>query len=152
LGFELVKPTEGFLHPGTFLKKFGYTDDNERQYVRQIAKLAKNHQTRIRLLADTDNTPHGFVALSLSHLLDSPCIVIDYLFTSKQYRGITFQELGMKISERLVDFAISTATEINDKVPIRYIALMTGHDNLVSFYGKWGFRNLDKTGWMYLRI
>ena len=58
----------------------------------------------------------------------------------------------MKGSEYLVDFAIMTATEINDKVPIRYVALLPGHERLVCFYGIWGFRGLDKTGWMFLRI
>lgn len=152
LGFKLVKPTEGFLLPGTFLKKFEYTDDNERQYVCQIAKLAKSRQTRIHLLASDDNTPHGFVALSASLLMDQPCVVIDYLFTSKQHRGVVFQELGMKISEHLLAFAIRTATEINDTITIRYVALIPGHERLAAFYGPWGFRRLDKTDWMFLRI
>lgn len=57
--------------------------------------------------------------------------MIDYLFTSKPYRGLRFQELGdTKISEYLVDFAIKTATEIDGKVPIRYVALAPAHDNL----------------------
>lgn len=153
LDFKLVNPSKGFLHPGTFLKKFDYTDDNERQYVRQVAKLAQTHQARIHLLAGAANVPHGFLALSVSRLQDQPCIVIDYLFTSKPYRGLKFQELGdTKISEYLVDFAIKTATEIDGKVPIRYVALAPAHDNLIPFYEKWGFKSLDKTEWMYLRI
>ena len=152
LAFKLVKPTTSFLLPGTFLKKFDYTDDSESQYVRQIAKLAKSNQTRIHLLVDDDNTPHGVIALSASQLLDQPCIVVNYLFTSKQYRGLAYQELDKKISEHLVDFAIMTATEINDKVPIRYVALLPGHEKLISFYEIWGFKSLDKTGWLFLRI
>lgn len=152
MGFKLVRPAESFLHPGTFLKKFTYSDDNERQYVRQVAKLAFNRKTRIHLLANEANIPCGFTALSISHLLDQSCLVVDYLFTSKEHRGISFDDLGMKISEYLVDFAINTAREINDRAPIRYIALMPGHDKLISFYGSWGFKNLDKTGWMFLRI
>ena len=152
LGFKLVKPTASYLMPGTFLKKFHYTDDNERQYVRQIARLAKNKQTQVHLLVGDDNTPHGFISLSVSQLQDLPCIIIDYLFVSKQHRGRVFQELSMKISEYLVDFAVLTATEINDKVPIRYVALLPSHDRLASFYGIWGFKGLDKTGWMFLRI
>jgi len=58
----------------------------------------------------------------------------------------------MKISERLIDFAIMTAAEINDRVPIRYIALLPGHERLISFYGMWGFMNLNKTDWMFLRL
>jgi len=152
LGFKLVRPSRGFLHPGTFLKKFNYTDDNERQYVTQIAKLAGNGNTRIHLLADNDNIPYGFIALSLSHLLDQPCLKIDYLFTSKEHRGISFEELGMKVSEHLMDFAINTANEIDSRAPVRFISLLPCHDKLVSYYGEWGFRKLDKTGWMFLKI
>jgi hypothetical protein len=152
LGFKLLKPTAHFLRPGTFLKKFTYTDDYERQHVRQTANLARRNQTRIHLLVDADHTPHGFIALSVSHLLDQPCVVVDYLFVSKQHRGVAYLGLGGKISEHLIDFAIMTASEINDKVPIRYIALLPGHVGLVSFYGIWGFTSLDKTGWMFLKI
>jgi hypothetical protein len=56
----------------------------------------------------------------------------------------------MKVSAYLIDFAINTAREINDRAPICYIALMHGHDKLISFYGSWGFNNLDKTGWMFI--
>ena len=59
----------------------------------------------------------------------------------------------MKISEYLISFAIMMATEIDAKVPIRYVASFPGHDRLISFYEvSWGFKVLDKTGWMFLRI
>jgi hypothetical protein len=68
-----------------------------RQYVRQVAKLALSRKTRIHLLANDANIPHGFTALSLSHLLEQSFLVVDYLFTSREYRGISFDDLGMKI-------------------------------------------------------
>lgn len=153
LDFDLVKPSQALLHPGTFLKKFDYADDHERQYVRQIADQAKRRQKQIYLLSRSEKGPHGFVAISISVLQNQPCLVIDYLFTSKPYRSEKYEELGdKKISEYLVDHSVNVALEIDDKVPIRFVALTPIHDHLMSFYEKWGFKRLDKTDWLFLRI
>jgi hypothetical protein len=153
LDFELVKPSEAFLHPGSFLKKFDYADDHERQYVKQIADQAKRRQKQIYLLSSSDQVPHGFVAISISVLQNQPCLVIDYLFTSKAYRGEKYEKLGDKrISEYLVDFSVQVALEIDSKAPIRFVALTPIHDNLRKFYEKWGFKSLDKTDWLFLKI
>lgn len=153
LDFKLVKPSEALLLPGAFLKKFDYADDHERQYVKQIADQARRRQKQIYLLSNSDQVPYGFVAVSISVLQNQPCLVIDYLFTSKPYRGEKHQELGdKKISEYLVDFSLQTALEIDGKVPIRFVALTQIYDILRPFYEKWGFKRLDKTDWLFLKI
>lgn len=153
LDFELVKPSDAFLQPGTFLKKFDYADDNERQYVKQIVDQAKRRQKQIYLLSSSEKVPHGFVAISISVLQNQPCLVVDYLFTSKPYRGGIYEELGnKKVSEYLVDHSVNIALEIDGKAPIRFVALDPIHDHLMSFYKKWGFRRLDKTDWLFLKI
>ncbi len=93
--FSLTTPTESLLYPQVFLKLFEFTDDLERQYVRQLTKQATTDKIRIYLLTDEARTTFGFIALSIGSISGiPPCIIIDYLFTSKPYRKHTFTELN----------------------------------------------------------
>lgn len=153
LPFELVKPTQGALLPAAFLRGLEFDNDDERQYVTQVAKQASSRKTQIYQLCDHDSIRYGFVALSIATLNKQPCMVIDYLFTSKPYRKQIFSDLGnVKVSEFLVDFAVKVAQEIDERVPIHYISLMPAHDRLIKFYAQWDFKSLDKTGWFFVRI
>lgn len=152
MSFKLVRADDRFLLPGTFLKKFEYSNDSERQYVRHMVKYARNNHSRIHLFLGKDNSPHGFIALSVTFLLKQPCVKIDYLFTSLSHRGRIFADTRGKISQHLLNFAIATATDIDQKVPITYVALLPVHDRLIPFYQAWGFDSLDKSDWLYLRI
>jgi hypothetical protein len=99
---------------------FTYSNDNERQYVRQIAKQALSKKVRIYILTDETRAPFGFIALSVGSIHGiPPCIIIDYLFTSQPFRSITFTDLKeCKISHYLIGSALQIAQQVNNHVPI----------------------------------
>jgi hypothetical protein len=77
--FSLTTPTESLLHPQAFLKLFEFTDDHERQYVRQLSKRAITDKIRIYLLANEARTTFGFIALSVGSISGiPPCIIIGF--------------------------------------------------------------------------
>ena len=150
--FEIVSPSKSFLTPQSFLKRCEFADDIERQYVRQLATQAVKEKTRFYLLV-VDSKVAGFISLSVATLSDLPCVVIDYLFTSKTYRGILFADLGnRKISDYLVDHAILTEISVNSYVPIRFVALLPVHNKLETYYKNLGFHSLDKSAWMFQKL
>ncbi len=140
------------LLPAPFSARFKYTDADERNYVVQTVKLAAKDRTRIHLLADDAVNSYGFVALTLAVSDNKPSLVIDYLFTSQQYRGVSFPELGGKISDYLIGFTIQVASMLRQPVPLRFIALQAATQELESFYHKRAFMKLDATHWMFLRF
>lgn len=152
--FEIIKPHPSFLHPQVFLKKIACADHHEKNYCSQLIKRAARHQTRIHILANpADHTIIGFIAISASELKNSPCITIDYLFTTTQFRGVVFKKMGsMKASEYLINYAIHLVTQVNFDIPFRYIALQPAHDKLLTLYHTLGFVPLDTTGWLFLKI
>lgn len=154
MDFEIVKPARAFLHPQVFLKKVACANHHEQNYCSKLIKRAANHQVRLHILANSTNLEIiGFVAISASELINSPCVTIDYLLTTPLYRGSMFKELGgMKASEYLVDYVINLATQVNADIPFRYIALQPAHEKLLPLYRSIGFTPLDKTGWLFFKI
>lgn len=155
--FEIAKPSRSFLHPQAFFKKITCIDSDEKNYSAQLLKRAVRNQTRFHLcISASDNKVHGFVAISAAThkaVVDTCCIVIEYLFTSPEHRGRIFEELGQKrISEYLIDYSIEIAKEINSNVPFRYIALHPVHDKLLPLYVSLGFKPLDNSGWLFFKI
>ncbi len=140
------------LLPGSFTRRFTYADGDERDFVAQVATLAKRDRHRIHLLADDSGKDYGFVALSVSETDNKPSLVIDFLFTSLPYRGTILPELNMKISDYLIGYSIQVATRLSETVPIRYIALQPATVELLAFYNRRGFKKLDSTDWMFLRF
>jgi len=144
------------LSPGSFLKRFQYADDSERQYVVKMAKLARKERTRIHLLSDTSGNDYGFVALSFSSFdrsFNRSSLVIDYIFTSKQFRGQTFPELdNAKVFENLLGFTFQSALSIQKIIPLRFIALQPAHDRLAAYYQKLDFKPVENSDWMFLSI
>jgi len=153
--FNLTIAPKNSLRPsGSLFKNFSYADEHERGIVRQIFALASNKQSRIHVLSN--GTTHiGFVALSVKNYNSVPSVCVDFIFTSSQYRGIKYPELGdtpFKISEYLLGHAILTALDIGKKVDIRYVCLQLGSDHLEKFYSRHGFSEVDNKGWMSLDI
>lgn len=140
------------LFSASFSARFEYSDADERNYVVQTAKLATKDRTRIHLLADGAGNSYGFVALSLAVSENKPSLVIDYLFTSHQYRGVSYADLGGKISDYLLGFTIQIASMLRQPVPLRFIALQPATPELEQFYHKRSFLKLDATHWMFLRF
>ena len=84
------------MHPQVFLKKVECANHHEQKYCSQLIKRAANHQVRLHILANsTELKIVGFVAISASELINSPCVTIDYLLTTPLYRGIMFKELPL---------------------------------------------------------
>jgi len=140
------------LSPAPFSARFSYSDADERNYVVQMVKLAAKDRTRIHLLTDDTGKSCGFVALSLTISENKPSLTIDYLFTSLQYRGLCFPEIGGKISDFFICYAIQIASMLRQQVPLRFIALQAATPKLESFYSKRAFIKLDSTHWMFLRF
>ena len=154
MDFEIIKPPQTFLHPQVFLKKIACANHHEQNYCSQLIKRAAKHQVRLHILANsTDLEIIGFVAISASELINSPCVTIDYLLTTSPYRGVIFKALGdMRASEYLVDYVINLANRVNADIPFRYIALQPAHEKLLPLYRSIGFVPLDKTGWLFFKI
>jgi hypothetical protein len=152
--FSLTTPTDSLLHPQSFLKKFDFTDDHERQYVRQLSKQAAADRIRIYMLTDEVRTAFGFIALSTGSIPGiPPCIIIDYLFTSLPYRKLAYPELNdCKISHFLIGSALQIAQQVNAHIPIHYLALQPAHEKLERFYADLGFTRLHRKEWMFLKI
>lgn len=153
LEFEIIQLPKAQLHLQAFLRHFQYSDDLDRQYVAQIVKQARNNRARLHVFADTTGKRYGFVALKIDSFGDKPSIVISYIFSSLQYRGITFPELeNGSICKALIGWTVKTAQEVKAIFPLRFIALEPANDGLASFYRRLGFRQLDSTEWMFLAI
>jgi hypothetical protein len=153
---DLVTLSGTALSPGSLSKRFQYADDSERQYVVKMAKLASKERTRIHLLSDTLGNDYGFVALSFSSFdrsFNRSSIVIDYIFTSNQFRGQKFPAMGnVKVFENLLDFTFQSALSIQKIIPLRFIALQPAHDRLAAYYQKMDFKPVENSEWMFLSI
>lgn len=155
--FEIIKPIKRFLHPQTFLKRLEQVNSVEYTYCSQLIRQAAKNQTRLHLLVTTETLKIvGLIALSTANILkggDAPCIVIDYLLTAQPYRGQFYNQLdNRKISEYLVDYALKTAAQINNDVPVRYVTLLPAHEKLIPLYNSLKFIPLDKSGWLFFKV
>lgn len=153
---KLATLSKASVFPGSLSKRFQYANDDERQYVVKTAKLSARKKTLIHLLSDTSGNNYGFLALSISSFdrsYNRPSIVIDYIFTSKQYRSRKFPELdNTTVFEYLLEFALRSAASLQEIVPLRFIALQPAHDRLATYYQKIGFSFIDTSGWMFLKL
>ena len=139
--------------PGAFLRHFQYSDDLDRQYVQQIVKQARNDRARIHIFADSTGQRYGFVALRVDAFGDKPSVVISYIFSSLQYRGVKFLDLeNVTICGALIGWTVKTAIEIRSIFPVRFIALEPANDGLAAYYQRLGFRKIDSTDWMFSPI
>jgi len=153
VAYNLVTPSRSLLLPQTFLKQFEFGNDHERQYVRSVTKLALNDKVRIHLLTDNANNPIAFIALSFEKIISNSCLVINYLFCSRQYRKLHIKELqDRKISLHLIARAIQLVQEISPHVPLHYLALQPSDEKLERFYSELGFTRLHHKEWMFLKV
>jgi hypothetical protein len=151
--FELA-PTSGssLFQSSPIFRNFQFTSADEQNFVRQMFQLAHKKSVRVHVLK-IDGRPCGFIALSVKDFSDVPSFIIEYLFTSAQYRGVSYPELGdvpLRISEYLLGQAILMATDIHSKIPLRNIALQLGYDYLEPFYTRHGFSRAPAPNWMYM--
>ena len=134
-------------------RKLQFEPGPTEEYCSQIFQQARNRKSIIHVLQNVEEEWHGFVALRFDVLAKRPSLVIDYLITSLQYRGMRYNDLGgLKISEYLIAYALSKAADVNLTVPVRYLALEPASDELAGFYGRNGFSRLDATDWMFMKV
>lgn len=148
-------PFKKALSPGKFARIYLYDPSFDSDYDRvvQLAKRAEKDQTRIHRLTDDEGRHYGFIALSITVSLNKPCLVIDYIFVSHQYRGAAYAELdGRNIAGFLLGYAYDVAKEANQNYPIRYLALIPANEKLQAYYAALKFCKLDSTDFMYLKL
>jgi hypothetical protein len=153
LSFEI--PSWSALTPNAFAGKYLYDSSFDSDYDRVVAfvKNARNDQTRIHRLIDGQGNHYGFIALSIAVSENKPCVVINYLFVSRQYRGIRYPELeGQRVAEIMIGYASKIATDANIHFPIRYLALVPANLKLKTYYSALEFFKLDSTNFMCLRL
>lgn len=137
---------------GPLLRGFNYANQDEENLVRQVFATARSKNTRIHLLKK-DDTPLGFVALSVRNFNNVPSVILEYLFVSVPYRGQQYPNLSappLRISEYLLGQAILMATNAWAIVPLRYLALNLADDYLEQFYSRHGFERTEGTTWMFI--
>lgn len=148
-------PSKASLTTGGFAAHYLYNPSFDYDYDRVVlvAKRAGKNKTRIHRLTDDQGVQYGFIALSVAVSNDKPCLVIDYLFVSQPYRGINYPVLENKtIAGILIGFADQVATEADQNFPLRYISLVPANEKLEAYYANLGFRKLDSTNFMYLKL
>lgn len=117
-----------------------------------MAKRAGNNQCRIYVLTNNGEY-YGFVALSLAVFAQVPSVVVDYLFTSLQFRGVEFEDLESgKVADYLLAFALKSAVTVSEIVPVRFLALIPADETLDAFYRRRGFSKLDSTNWVFTKV
>lgn len=153
MAFELVRPSIDFIHSNEFWTKLKVGRKEEGSYLKKLFSIYSKKKTNITLLVN-DNYIFGLIALFASRIEDLPSVQVDYLFVSKQYRKLKFEELdNMKISEFLINYAISTSVHASSSIGIKYVLLLPAHDSLISIYANMDFKRLhSKTNWMIYKI
>jgi len=152
VAIELVGLDHQSVRPTSFIRWLTFSNNDERNYVAQMAKMANNEQVKIFLLQD-GAIKYGFVALSINILGGKPCIVIKYIFASLPYRGKALADLGgLKLGDYFLGYVVNIAEMFSSYVSLRYIALQPASDALAAYYKRKSFVSLDPPDWMFLRI
>jgi hypothetical protein len=155
LVLSLEQPGWSELSPGIFSGKYFYDSSFDSDYDRVVAcaKSARKDQIRIHCLMDDQGNQYGFIAISIAISENKPCLVINYLFVSQQYRSICYPELkNKKIADILIGYAYQIATEARINFPVRYLALVAANEKLETYYSALEFCKLDATNFMYLKL
>ena len=59
---------------------------------------------------------------------------------------------NVKVSEYLIELAISIAKDIQSTVGLKYIVLLPDNEDLERTYKNLNFNKLNKDGWMFISI
>ena len=129
--FELNK-----FHSSNPLQKLIHltNEDRQRQFIKALCKGCQKGETVIYYL-NIDNNICGIIGLSASRVDNIPCLHVDYIFVKEDYRKNIYEELNnKKISEYLISVSISLATEIKEKIGLRWLVLNPDNSELEKFY------------------
>jgi hypothetical protein len=127
--------------------------ERERLFIEDICKRVQKSDTVLYVLREEERTL-GFIALSVSSIDNFPSLQVDYLFVSRNFRGMRLKYLdNLKISNYLIEFAIDLAQDIQERVGLRYLVLLPDNNKLHDIYQNMGFETLsNQRGWMYIKL
>ncbi len=109
-------------------------DDRQKQFIKALCKGCQKNDTVIYYLS-IDNDICGMIGLSASRVDNIPCLHIDYIFVKEDYRKNIYEHLNnKKISEYLISVSMSLATEIKEKLGLRWLVLNPDNSELEKFY------------------
>ena len=132
------------------------TSENiEQGLLDSISQRAINKKSKLHILYDerdlTNIIPCGLIALNFETIGDFFSLSVDYLFISKQYRGIYFKEIDSKISFYLLNFAVQEALDMNDTSKLDAIILTPVNECVKEVYLEFGFVEFVED-WLYIPI
>ena len=78
-------------------------------------------------------------------------LCIDFIFISKNYRGIYFPTIDSKISNYLLGFALQEAIQMNEISKLDAVILSPINECVSKVYQEFGFEEFGD-GWLYFYI
>jgi hypothetical protein len=139
--------------------------EREKALLTQALSSTQNNSTKLYSLRDSSlylKGILGFIALSASEVMlddtKKPVVLIDLLFVNKKYRSTIYEHLdNSRISQLLLEYAISKFYEVREHIGVSYLILYPdgGKENsdLVNFYKSMGFSYAtNKHEWMYIKL
>lgn len=91
------------------------------------------------------------MALNFEVVGDFSALSIDFIFISKQYRGIYINEIDSKISSYLLEFALKQAVEMNKVSQLDAVILNPINECVSKVYKDFGFEEFGD-GWLCFLI
>ncbi len=127
----------------------------EKDLLKNISQRAIEEKSKLHILYDerdqNNKIPCGIIALNFETIGSFFALSIDYLFISKQYRGIHFKEINSKISFHLLNFAVQEAMDMNNTSKLDAIILTPVNECVRDVYLDFGFIEFVDD-WLYIPI
>ncbi len=132
----------------------GKSEEIEKSLLANIINHAVEKKSRLHILydeRDANSTPCALIALNFELVGSFSALCIDFIFISKSYRGVFFEEIDSKISFYLLNFALQEAIGMNRVSQLDAVILTPINECVKEVYTEFGFEEFDD-GWMYLLI
>ncbi|MEA2017199.1 MAG: hypothetical protein U9N59_02015 [Campylobacterota bacterium] len=131
------------------------SEEIEKQLLDNIIQRAIENKTKLHILYDerdiSKSIPCGLLALNFEVVGDFSALSIDFIFISKNYRGIFINEIDSKISAYLLEFALMQAVEMNKVSQLDAVILNPINECVSKIYIEFGFEEFGD-GWLYFLI
>jgi len=131
------------------------SEDVEKQLLDNILSRAVEKKTRLHILYDERESskpiPCGLIALNFELIGNFAALCIDFIFISKNYRGVYLPEIDSKISNYLLSFALQEAIQMNEISKLDAVILSPINECVSKVYKEFGFEEFGD-GWLYFYI
>lgn len=131
------------------------SEDIEKQLLDNIIIRAIEKKTRLHILYDQRDIqnpiPCGLIALNFELIGNFAALCIDFIFISKNYRGIYFPAIDSKISNYLLSFALQESIQMNEISKLDAVILSPINECVSKVYQEFGFEEFGD-GWLYFYI